>query len=178
MINGKRLYDLARQGIEVEREKREIFIDDVKLESFDEDTQEGVLFIACSKGTYIRTIIHDLGDSLQCGGIMTDLVRLSSSGFNLNECFTFEEIQKARDENRLEQLIVPVERMFLTLPKLKLDEVQTKLYRNGVKLDLSKILNILPEHDIYRIYDFNDCFIGTSLACREDNILRVAKNLT
>lgn len=177
-VNGKRLYDLARQGIEVERTPREIQVDGLSLEEYDPETREGVLSIYCSKGTYIRTIISDIGEKIGCGGIMTSLVRTSSSGFTLADCYTFEEIQKARDEDRLEELILPVERVFEKLPKLKLGEAQTRMYRNGVKLDLARVYNIREGEDTYAVYGNDGAFIGTAYADRENNVLKVAKNLT
>ncbi|MBQ8297757.1 MAG: tRNA pseudouridine(55) synthase TruB [Ruminococcus sp.] len=176
-VNGKRLYDLARQGIEVERTPREIEIDALRLEEYNPEAREGKLYISCSKGTYIRTIISDIGEKLGCGGIMTSLVRLSSGGFNLGDCYTFEQIQQARDEDRLEELILPIERVFEKLPKLRLGEVQTRMYRNGVKLDLSRIYNIKDSEDSYAVYGSDGAFIGTALADRENGILRVGKNL-
>lgn len=177
-VNGRRLYDLARQGIEVERTPREIQVDGLSLEEYDPETREGVLSILCSKGTYIRTIISDIGDALGCGGIMTSLVRTSSSGFTLDDCYTFEEIQRARDEERLEELILPVERVFEKLPKLKLGEAQTRMYRNGVKLDLARVYNIKDGEDSYAVYGNDGAFIGTAYADRENKVLKVAKNLT
>lgn len=176
-VNGKRLYDLARQGIEVEREAREIEVRRLELLEYDGKTREGTFEIDCGKGTYIRTIIHDIGEKLGCGGIMTSLVRTSASGFSLADCYTFEEIQQARDENRLESLILPVERVFETLPKIRLNEHQTRIYRNGVKLDLSRVSNIKNGCDLYAVYGFDGAFIGTALAEREKSVLRVAKNL-
>ncbi|MCM1313970.1 MAG: tRNA pseudouridine(55) synthase TruB [Prevotella sp.] len=176
-VNGKRLYDLARQGIEVERQPREIEVENINLISYDEKTRTGNISISCGKGTYIRTIIHDIGGKLGCGGIMTSLVRTSASGFTLNDCYTFEEVQQARDENNLESLILPVERVFNSLPKLRLNEHQTKLYRNGVKLDLSRIHNIKTDCNLYSVYGFDGAFIGTALAEHENGILRVGKNL-
>ena len=93
-VNGKRLYDLARQGIEVERTPREIEVFSIDLADYDESAREGVLEISCGKGTYIRTIINDIGERLGCGGIMTSLVRTSSGGFTLADCHTFEELQQ------------------------------------------------------------------------------------
>lgn len=176
-VDGKRLYDLARQGIEVERKKREITINNIKLENFDEMSQSGTLFISCSKGTYIRTIINDIGDTLKCGGIMTSLVRLSSSGFTLDKCFTFEQVQNACNNGSIEDLIIPVEYAFRSLPEIRLNQHQTKLYKNGVKLDLSRIHNISENKNIYRVYGFDGLFIGTALADKENNLLRVDKNL-
>ena len=176
-VNGQRLYDLARKGIEVEREARQINVSAIKLISYDPAAREGVLDISCGKGTYIRTIINDIGEMLGCGGAMTSLVRTSSGGFTLADCFTFEQIQQARDEDRLAELILPIERVFSSLPKLRLNEVQTRMYRNGVKLDLGRVHNIKQGVTDYAVYGSDGAFIGTALADFDGGILRVAKNL-
>lgn len=175
-VNGKRLYDLARQGVEVEREKREIFIDEIRLEQFNEDTQEGKLYVSCSKGTYIRTIINDIGELLGCGAVMTSLVRLSSGGFKLEQCLSFADVEKARDENRLEELIIPVEKVFSSLARLRLNEVQTRMYKNGVKLDLARVNNIKENVNDYAVYGFDGAFIGTAFPEWEKGVLKVGKN--
>lgn len=176
-VNGQRLYDLARKGIEVERTPREVQINKLEILSYDENTREGTLSIECGKGTYVRTIISDMGDKLGTGGIMTSLVRTSSGGFTLEECYTFEQIQQAKDEGRLEELILPIDRVFTMLPKLRLNEAQTKMYRNGVKLDLSRIHNIREDKDCYSAYGSDGKFIGTAVPDRENGVLRVGKNL-
>ncbi|MCR5707617.1 MAG: tRNA pseudouridine(55) synthase TruB [Ruminococcus sp.] len=176
-VNGQRLYDLARKGVEVEREPRPITVYGIDLVSYDEGSREGVLDISCGKGTYIRTIINDIGERLGCGGVMTSLVRTSSGGFTLADCFTFEQIQQARDEDRLAELILPIERVFTKLPRLRLNEVQTRMYRNGVKLDLARVRDIKAGVTDYAVYGSDGAFIGTALADFENGILRVAKNL-
>ena len=176
-VNGQRLYDLARQGIEVERQAREIEVGSLVLEEYDSSTREGVLSISCGKGTYIRTIISDIGEKLGCGGIMTSLVRTSSGGFGLADCHTLEEIQQARDEERLEELILPIERVFEKLPKLRLGEAQTKMYRNGVKLDIARLRDIRSGVESYGVYGFDGGFIGTAFADFESGELRIGKNL-
>lgn len=176
-VNGQRLYDLARQGIEVERTPREIEISSLSLVDYNEEKREGVLEIGCSKGTYIRTIINDIGEKLGCGGIMTSLVRTSSGGFTLNDCFTFDEIQNARDEERLEELILPIERVFEKLPKIRLGEAQSRMYRNGVKLDLERVRDVRDGADTYAVYAHEVGFIGTAVADRENGVLRIGKNL-
>lgn len=176
-VNGKRLYDLARQGIEVERQARKIEVNSLHIFGYDEETREGILEIDCGKGTYIRTIIHDIGEKLGCGGIMTSLVRTSASGFTLDDCHTFEEIQQARDENRLESLILPVETIFRKLPRLQLNAHQTRLYRNGVKLDLARVHNIVGDCGLYSLYGDDGNFIGTAVADFENGVLRIGKNL-
>lgn len=176
-INGKRLYDLARQGVEIERPKREIHIDSIMLENFNEETQSGTLFIVCSKGTYIRTVINDIGDSLGCGGIMTSLVRTCTSGFTLDKCFDFEQVENAVKNNNIESLILPIDSAFMLYPEIHLGEHQTRFYKNGVRLDLNRIKNIFPQNNIYRVYGSDNNFIGLALAEHDSNILKVYKNL-
>lgn len=175
-VNGKRLYDLARQGIEVERKPREIEVKSLYISCYNEDTQEGTIEIDCGKGTYIRTIIHDIGEKLGCGAVMTSLIRTYSSGFSLSDCYTLDKIQQAKDENRLESLIIPVERIFENFQKIKLNEVQTRMYRNGVKLDLNRVNNIRQEVPEYSVYGYNGEFIGVARADFEKSELRVVKN--
>lgn len=175
-VGGKRLYDLARQGIEVEREAREIEVTGLRIFRYDEETREGTIEIDCGKGTYVRTIIHDIGEKLGCGGIMTSLVRTSSGGFSYSECHTLEEIQQAADQGRIEEFIIPVERIFQTLPKLRLNPAQTRMYSNGVKLDISRVNNILPDANRYGVYGVEGGFIGTAVVDREVGVLRVEKN--
>lgn len=177
-VNGKRLYDLARQGIEIERTPREIEIKSLNIFQYNEDTREGTLEIGCGKGTYVRTIINDIGERLGCGGIMTGLVRTYSGGFCLDECYTLDEVQQAKDENRLESLILPIERVFENLPKLCLNEVQTRMYRNGVKLDLNRIRSIRQGVSEYSVYGSEGEFIGIAGADSENGCLRVIKNFT
>jgi tRNA pseudouridine55 synthase len=176
-VNGKRLYDLARQGIEVERQLREIEVNSLAVFEYDPVTREGILEIDCGRGTYIRTIINDIGEKLGCGGIMTSLLRDSSCGFTINDCHTLDEIQQARDEDRLEELIFPVDRVFESLPELVLGEAQARMYRNGVKLDLSRVRGIVSGQDSYRVYGPGHSFIGTAAADREEGVLRIGKNL-
>lgn len=175
-VGGRRLYDLARQGIEVEREPREIDVYSLRLSSYDAEKREGCVEISCGKGTYIRTIIHDIGGKLGCGGIMTKLVRTSSGGFSYGECHTLEEIQRAADESRLESLIIPIERVFESLPALRLNPVQTRMYSNGVKLDIGRVRGIKPDTDRYSVYGSDGGFIGTAVIDREAGELRVEKN--
>lgn len=174
-INGKRLYELARKNITVERPSRKITIYNIKLLSYDRTSQTGRLEISCGKGTYVRTIINDIGETLNIGGYMTSLVRTSASGFTLNDCYTFEDVQNAISNNTIDSLIVPTEVIFKDLPKIHLTEEQTKAYRNGVKLPLSEV-SIKQDILEYTIYSHDNIFIGTGKIDLDDNILRVGKN--
>lgn len=175
-VNGKRLYDLARKGVEVERPEREVEISRLELLEFDEKTGKGTLEMSCSKGTYVRSVIHDVGQALECSAAMTSLVRTLSNSFSLEECVTLEELEKLRDEDKLWKIIKPVEKMFLTLPQIKLSEKKTTMYKNGVKLMLER-MNIPENAEKLRVYGFDGEFIGIAKPDREENVLRVLKNL-
>lgn len=176
-IGGQKLCNLARKGIEIERPEREITVDSIKLESFDEDSQSGVISVICSKGTYIRSLIDDIGNSLGCGGVMTSLVRTWSGGFSLEDCFTLDEIQSLADSGNIEySALISVECVFSGLPKTRLNKVQTRMYKNGVKLDLNRINHIKPEFSEYSVYGYDKEFIGIACADFEKGELRIVKN--
>lgn len=175
-VNGKRLYDLARKGIEVERPEREVEVSRLELLEFDEKTGAGTLEMSCSKGTYVRSVIHDMGQALGCGAAMTSLVRTFSNSFSLEECVTLEELERLRDEERLQEILKPVEKMFLTLPKISLSEKKTIMYKNGVKLILDR-LSAEKDAERLRVYGFDGEFIGIGKPDKKENVLRVLKNL-
>lgn len=174
-VGGKRLYELARQGKEIEREPRAVTIYCLELAGFDESAQSGTLKISCSKGTYIRTLINDIGEALGCGGIMTSLVRTAACGFSLADCVTLEQLQEAANSGEgFTKFIKPIESVFADLPSVRLSPAQERMYRNGVKLSLDKI-NISENGNTVKVYG-NDGFIGTALPDPENGILRVHKN--
>ena len=176
-VNGKRLYELARAGIEVERQPRNIFVKSLLLEEYNVLTCEGVLKIECSKGTYVRTIIHDIGQSLGCGAVMTALERTSSNGFDISECVTLGQVQEYADEGNADKLIIPIERVFIDFPEIHLDPKYASMYRNGVKLTPDEYsAEVYKEGHKYRVFAPDNTFIG--LAYIEDNYLRVYKNFT
>lgn len=174
-VGGKRLYDLARKGIEVEREARPITVYSLELKEFDESDQSGILEISCSRGTYIRTLINDIGEALDCGGIMTSLVRTAACGFALADCVTLEQLQAAADNGEdFTKFVKPIESVFADLPTVQLSLPQERMYRNGVKLDLSRVRT---DGNGERISVYGESgFIGTALADRENGVLRVEKN--
>lgn len=176
-IGGQKLCDLARKGIEMERPEREITVDSIKLESFDEDSQSGVISVICSKGTYIRSLIDDIGNSLGCGGVMTSLVRTWSGGFSLEDCFTLEEIQNLADSGNIENTaLISVECVFSGLPEIRLNEVQTRMYKNGVRLDLDRVRCVKMIGSNYSVYGCDGEFIGIACADLEKGELRAVKN--
>ena len=115
-VNGKKLYELARQGKEVERQARPVQTLDIQIESI--DLPRATFFVTCSKGTYIRTLCYDIGRKLGCGGCMESLLRTRVDRFELKDSLTLSQIEKLRDEGRVEEAVVPVEGVFLKLPAL------------------------------------------------------------
>ena len=167
-INGQRLYDLARKGIEVERKPRPVHISRLELLSFDQESQTGTLDIGCSKGTYIRTLIHDLGEKLGTGGVMTALTRTEAAGFSLNDCLTFDEVDKLLRSDSLAERLLPVDKVFESYPSIQLNTVQSSKFLNGVRLDLNRVIH--PERaETCRIYDSENRFLGLA-DCRIDTM--------
>ncbi len=134
-VEGKRLYELARQGKEIEREPRQITVYETELLDYDDTAREGRLFISCSKGTYIRTVIHDLGAVIGCGGAMTSLCRVRAAGFELSDCVTMEQLSEMPPE----QAVRPLINAFEGMAKVRLDEHCTAMYKNGVKLGAHQV---------------------------------------
>lgn len=130
-VEGKRLYDLARKGIEVERAARDITIREIELLSFDEKTQTGSFRALCSKGTYVRTIVHDLGERLGTLGALNSLCRTRSGTFALCDTVGFAEIEQARDEGTLSALFRPTESLFTDLQRVEVDEENAVRVANG-----------------------------------------------
>lgn len=176
-VGGKRLYELARKGIDIDRPAREIFIDNFDITEFDEKTGCGKLSVTCSKGTYIRTLIHDLGQELGCGAVMTALVRTAACGFTLLDCYTLDEIQKISDEGKAETITGSCERLFDGYPSLQLSRQKAAMYRNGVKLRLNELKGYDGE-DFLKIYSDSGEFIGIARSDMENGVLRVLKNLS
>lgn len=175
-VGGKRLYELARKGIEIDRPAREIFIDNFDITEFDEKTGCGKLSVTCSKGTYIRTLIHDLGQELGCGAVMTALVRTTACGFTLSDCYTLDEIQKIANEGKAETITGSCERLFDGYPSLQLSRQKAAMYRNGVKLRLNELKGYGGE-EFLKIYSDSGEFIGIARSDMENGVLRVLKNL-
>lgn len=130
-VKGRPLYDYARKGEEVQRKKRDIEI--YKLELLNRPAEENRfwLHVACSKGTYIRTLVEDIGKALGLPATLSALRRTSAGAFTEGQAHTLEEIQAARDEDRLQSLFCPVEQLFCALPALRLNETQARRLLHG-----------------------------------------------
>ena len=168
-VGGRKLCDLARQGIEVERKARKITISRLDLLSF--DGKNGVIEVDCSTGTYIRTLVDDIGKSLGTGAVMTELCRTRACGFELSECVSIEELrEKPLDELKL----LSVESVFRDFPVTALDEVQTRMYLNGVRLDADRLAEKPPLDVLLRVYG-NGEFLGIAKVNEERELVSVKR---
>lgn len=174
-INGKRLYDLARQGIEVERAARPVTVYSIELSDYDRQNRTGTLDIHCSKGTYIRTIISDIGKKLGTGAIMTSLCRTMAAGFTLSDCHDIEKLRNMPPEDTA-KLVLPTERVFSCYDEVSLDDAQKKLFMNGMILDCGRMGISYPADTRLRL-KHGDTFIGVAKVNEENGLKSVYLNI-
>jgi tRNA pseudouridine55 synthase len=139
-VDGERLYDIARRGEVVERQPRKVTINSLKVEHYADN--EGVMRVNCSKGTYIRTLIHDIGQDLGVGAVMTSLLRTKSGIFTIEDCHQIDDLRKLASENGTEYmrgLLMPLDKLFADYAKANLDDTQTMLFNNGAKLAADRV---------------------------------------
>lgn len=159
-VDGRKLYDLARRGLEIERKTRPIVLHELELLSFDEETQTGMLRVLCSKGTYVRTVCHDLGEQLGTLAIMTSLVRTASGHYALAQTHTLEEIQRAADEGRIADWIIPTDTLFADYPAVEISDKAYARAENGAFMD-ERETSGLPAEDgvLCRVYHQGTFFL-------------------
>ena len=157
-VDGKKLYELAREGKNVERKARPVKIFDIKIEKM--ELPEVTMTVSCSKGTYIRTLCHDIGAKLSVGGCMKELLRTKVGRFELSESLTLDELQKLKEEDRLAEVVLPVEEVFKELPEIRSDtEELDKLLKNGNPFR-SRAVKDIRGGDMFRVYHSDGTFIG------------------
>ena len=175
--NGVRLYDLARQGIEVERDARPVHIGELTLLGFDAAAQSGSLRITCSKGTYIRVICDDIGKALGCGCVMTALRRTAACGFTEADAVSLDRLRELANENRIEELLRPTDSVFACYPEIRISEGQSFRFFNGGGLSLERLSQVKKARhgDIYRVYGPDGTFLGLGEIDTEKSELAVKK---
>lgn len=177
-INGQRLYDLARQGIEIERKPRKITVYNLELLDFDEESQSGKLRVFCSKGTYIRTLIDDIAKKFCAGGCMTSLVRDSACGFNLKDAYTLDELRALAEKGETEKALLSIESLFVRYDEIFISAPQAKRFANGGALDTKRIHRkpeIINDGGIYRIKSQDGIFMGLGIYKAEMLEIKVYK---
>lgn len=169
-VNGQKLCDLARAGKEVERKARPVEIYEIQIEEI--YLPRVRMTVSCSKGTYIRTLCHDIGEKLKCHGCMESLLRTRVGQFQLKDSLTLAQVETYRDENRVSEIVMPVDQVFSDCPVLKLTKEAAKLGYNGNPFSstqaltedgqtVDKSLEIsLNSGKWFRVYDPERVFIG------------------
>lgn len=174
--DGQRLYDLARKGVEVERDARTVTVYKLSLTAFDEEAQEGTIEVTCSKGTYIRTIIDDLGRALGTGAVMTALRRTFACGFSIDECITLDKLKDLAQNGEVSSIARPVESLFSGYARLAVSDAQAKRFSNGGALDISRTAlksGGAAEGELFRVKNKNGVFLG--LGKVESGLLKIYK---
>lgn len=164
-VNGKKLYEYARKGQNVEIKPREIEIYDIKLMNIDAQKKQIQFEVFCGKGTYIRSLCEDIAEKLETVGYMESLKRIQVGDFKIEESSKIQELEENKEDTKyLESKIISVEEIFKNKEKIKLDDKKMQLFLNGVKITQNQ------ENDIYRIYDKNEKFIGIGIV--QDKLLK------
>ncbi len=159
-VNGKRLYELARAGKEVERKGRPVEIHSIEILSV--SLPEITFRVACSKGTYIRTLCHDIGQKLGCGGTMKSLKRTRVGIFTIDGALKLSQLEELAAQGRLEEKVIPVEAMFTELPALTVKDAFARLIENGNAFYPGQAEESVrtPDGGQVRVYDRKGRFYG------------------
>lgn len=164
-VNGKKLYEYARKGQNVEIKPRKIEIYDIKLMNIDAQKKQIQFEVFCGKGTYIRSLCEDIAEKLETVGYMESLKRIQVGNFKIEESSRIQELEENKEDTKyLESKIISIEEIFKNKGKIKLDDRKMQLFLNGVKITQNQ------ENDIYRIYDKNEKFIGIGII--QDKLLK------
>ncbi|MBQ2687850.1 MAG: tRNA pseudouridine(55) synthase TruB [Clostridia bacterium] len=158
---GQRLYDLARQGIEVKREARPVTVYSLTSEGFYQENQTAKIRVKCSKGTYIRSLIDDIGNALGTVAVMTALCRTSACGFNLEQSITIDGL-KTLTPDEIKERLLPIETLFESYLQVNVSEAQSVRFKNGGALSLERLRNLpknYSENEIFRV-KYEDKFLG------------------
>ena len=164
-VDGRKLYELAREGKSVPRKAR--FVEIYEIEIMEIALPRVRMKIHCSKGTYIRTLCHDIGEKLGCGACMEELVRTQVSSFLMKDALTLAQIEECQKEGRLSEIIVPADQMFAELPKVTVQQKWTRLACNGNAVAAQMLMEKAENQDgeRVRLYSAEGEFISI---CRYD----------
>lgn len=149
-INGQPLYKLARRGVSaqnIERKPRKAIIKELEmLEDENMSENEYKIRVLCSEGTYIRTLVEDIGENLGCGAVLTSLTRTMACGYTIKDCITLRQLQQAREEGIIDSLIISTDTAFMHLERIDLSAELARRLLNGARSRIAK-----PDGD-YRVY--------------------------
>lgn len=169
-INGRKLYEMAREGLTADRTPRTVEIYSAEIIDIKRDGGIRVLFdVHCSKGTYIRTLCADIGEKLGCGGHMSFLLRKKAGAFDLSTAVTLEELKHAVDGGIVESLLMSTEKVFDGYAAIKLDEIQGKKLQNGMTVDVATSNHL--DAGLTKVYNSDGIFFALGEIIKLDNRL-------
>jgi len=159
-VNGKKLYELAREGKEVERKARKVVFHEIKV--LDMELPKVCIRVTCSKGTYIRTLCHDIGESLGCGACMVSLIRTKTGGFSIEDSKTLDEIEQLMKTGEVSFVVHTVESMFSQYPAVMMGADHDKRVYNGNIFGNEHLQEGKGEMDdqLFRVFDSGGTFVG------------------
>lgn len=172
-VGGKKLVDLARKGITIEREAREIEIFSIKSEYISE--HDYLIDLSCSKGTYVRVLCEDIGKKLGCGGCMSSLKRTRTGNFTLENSYSIDKLREM-SEDELEKILLPTESLFSNLPKVELNDFFASLCHSGQRIYQKKIGVKFKPGERVAFYDKNGFFaLGEAQIYENDKVIKPIK---
>ena len=172
-VGGKKLYELAREGKTVERKARNVKIHSIKILRVDLPRVE--MEVSCSKGTYIRTLCHDIGEKLGVGGCMESLLRVRVGHFVLADSLRLSEIQKAKEDGNLEKILQPIDSVFEQYRAVRIRSDQEKRLQNGNSFRKTDRLQNYDDQEMVRVYDLNGHFAAVYRYVEKDHEFRIVK---
>ena len=172
-VGGKKLYELAREGKTVERKARNVMIHSIKILRVDLPRVE--MEVSCSKGTYIRTLCHDIGEKLGVGGCMESLLRVQVGRFVLADSLRLSEIQKAKEDGNLEKILQPIDSVFEQYRAVQIRPDQEKRLQNGNSFRKPDRSQNYDDQEMVRVYDSNGHFAAVYRYVEKDHEFRIVK---
>ena len=174
-VNGKKLYELAREGVEVERKARPVKILDIQIKEM--NLPRVRMSVTCSKGTYIRTLCHDIGELPKCGACMEELIRTKVSRFDMKDALTLEQVSALKQDERLGEILIPIDEMFSDYEAVTLKEEFMSLVYNG-NVFFPKHLNQymeLSDGKMVSVYDREGNFIAIYKFIKDKYLFKIEK---
>lgn len=178
-VGGRKLYEYARKGEEIERERRRVHIQDIKILEHKQEEHEITMLVDCSKGTYIRTLLNDIGEALGCGGAMKELTRTRVGSFCIDSALKLSEVSRLAEADMLKDYLIPTEDIFPSYCKVILQREHNKLVHNG-NLFYAGMIEEQPLHmltEYVRVYDADNIFIGIYRYDQESKVFKPVKML-
>lgn len=176
-VNGKRLYELARKGQEVERKPRKITVYSCVMTKYEPEDNIFEMEVTCSKGTYIRTLCHDIGEKLSCGAAMASLVRTKVDSFVLEQALTLSQIEKKVQEGTIQECVVEIDALFQTYPAVVVLPSGIRYLQNGNEIKpewCAEMPEICPDGRV-RLYDTDGNFYAIYRYTEETNLFTNVK---